>query len=718
MATAQTPEEVEQIAKEIEADVVAQIEVTKLDKWNAWRYLSMLGNPLTHARNVVGNAVFAPSVALKDVIATGLEKLIPVEQRTKALVVDEKYKQFASEDVKLDLVQDLLDGTDKMTGEAKAMRERRIFEWEWVHKASQFNQKALNFEDAIFKNRYYKIALAGYLQARKLDIDNISEDTLKTAREYAVAEARKNTYNDLSKIAQVMRQLESKNAFANILVNGVVPFKQTPINIIKRGVEYSPIGLANSLTFGIYKLVKGKISAAQFIDGISAGASGTITFAMGMLLESLGWISCGFGDDEEDQFRKLAGEQEYSLQVFGKSYTLDWAAPLSIPFFVGAELMKSIRKENDNVTLQDISNTFWNSLDPVVNMSMLSGLENTIATFRYDEGFAAVGGFLENTFVSYFSQAVPTLGGKAASIIDDLRRSNYVDKNSQIPAFLQRFYNSVLAKLPGASMARNPYIDAWGREVSQGGLIERLAENLLSPGYYSDIEYTEVDMMLMDLYEKTGDTSIFPSSANKYVTVDGVGKELSADEYVAYAKAKGQNSYELIKEFFASDAAKTMTPAEKVKTIDKLYEYANDKAKAVVSSYDVAKNNKTAYKEEAAGRSVVDYFSGTVEAEKYAPKLFNQALESGNTQEVKRLRNDIVAYKQNEGYTKQEALTSLKTSVTTHWKPLYIEAYEANNTAEMTRIKKMLEASGLYTNLSATLRAWYVDYRNEQRKRK
>jgi hypothetical protein len=102
----------------------------------------------------------------------------------------------------------------------------------------------------------------------------------------------------------------------------------------------------------------------------------------------------------------------------------------------------------------------------------------------------------------------------------------------------------------------------------------------------------------------------------------------------------------------------------------------------------------------------------------YRTSDLNKALELGDPKAIKDTKSVLVQDYIDKGKTKQEALTSLKTSVTTHWKPLYIEAYEANNTAEMTRIKKTLEASGLYTNVSVTLREWYIDYRNEQRTKK
>lgn len=121
----------------------------------------------------------------------------------------------------------------------------------------------------------------------------------------------------------------------------------TPINILKRGIEYSPIGLLKTISKGALDLKKGNISASQFIDGLSSGMTGTGLMVLGMLLSSLGIAIGGFGDDEDSWFRQLNGEQEYSLQFGDTSYTIDWAAPACIPFFIGVELQKMLSGEND-----------------------------------------------------------------------------------------------------------------------------------------------------------------------------------------------------------------------------------------------------------------------------------------------------------------------------------------------------------------------------------
>ncbi|MBQ7032913.1 MAG: hypothetical protein IJN25_04550 [Clostridia bacterium] len=53
---ARTQNERDEIIKIIYRDIGRQMPSRFIDKWNAWRYLAMLGNPRTHIRNIVGNA--------------------------------------------------------------------------------------------------------------------------------------------------------------------------------------------------------------------------------------------------------------------------------------------------------------------------------------------------------------------------------------------------------------------------------------------------------------------------------------------------------------------------------------------------------------------------------------------------------------------------------------------------------------------------------------
>lgn len=608
LVNAKTENGIEYAYQELLQEVANQMPVTFLEKWNAWRYFAMLCNPKTHIRNLIGNAIFVPAVRIRYFLAASMEmaKVKDKSQRTKSVMIKKEYKDFAKRDSARDEVKQLLKG-NKYNDKSAIKEKQKIFKSEALNFLTEFNSNALEAEDMLFKNKHYIHALAGFLQARGVDLNSVSEEVLAEARIYAVQEAKKATFNDESAMADAIQRFANKNIAANLAVEGVLPFKRTPINIVKRGVEYSPIGLMKTLIKGSYDVKKGKITATEYIDGLASGLTGTGIMIIGMIFANLGWISGGEEDDEKSQFEKLLGKQEYAVEFFGKSYTIDWAAPACIPFFIGAEIVNTIN-EGEPLELSQIGNVVWNSLEPITNLSMLSGIQGVIESARYADSAQTLSAIVTDALTSYAMQGVPSLSGALARTIDPKQRSWYIDKNDKwLDSTAQTIKNNIQSKVPGLSYTQIPKIDMWGREVSRGGTAERVLENFVSPGYYSKMEYNDTSEELKRIFNKT-DIDVFPNLAAKSIDINGETKHLTADEYVTYAKSKGENSFDYINEFMNASAYKKLTDEEKAEVIEGLYEYANAKAKTTVSEYDLMKRYKTVTMWERNGKSAVDYY--------------------------------------------------------------------------------------------------------------
>ena len=631
IAESKPGEDIYSIYEDALQDVAAQVPATFLDKWNAWRYFAMLCNPRTHMRNFVGNMVFGTAVYIKDAVGTVVEHAVmrDVNQRTKAIVIKKEYREFASNKAKLKEIQDKLSGNGQFDDKGKIYQMRRIFKTEWLEQVTKGNGDLLESCDMLFKNIHFKHALAGFLQARNADLNNISKKTLDEAVSYSIREAKKATFQDASWLANWLNSIRIPKkdkstrtkrwavAGTKIVIEGVLPFKKTPINIVKRGVEYSPIGLLNTLTLGLHDVKTGDITVSEFCDGLAAGITGTGIMLVGMFLRSIGAVQGGFGDDDEDKFKKLNGEQEYSLNIGGKSYTIDWAAPACIPFFVGTELAEEI-EENDGFQFKDLTESFWNVLEPITNLSMLQGIQNLIQTVKYEDSSRTFGTVMGDISTSYITQGIPALFGATARTVDKTQRQWYTDKNSPLDDFTQSTAQNVISKIPVATLSQAPVIDAWGREKIRGGIGERVLENFVSPGYYSDIEYSEMSKELLRLSKevKSEDVNVLPKTAQKSFEVNGKTKYLTAEEYTKYAKAKGRYSYDYVSEFVNSSEYKKLTDEERAKVISNLYKYANAKAKTEVSDYDITKSFKTVSQWDKRGKSPVIYYIGRVLAEK------------------------------------------------------------------------------------------------------
>ena len=162
-AQAGSKEEQERIAGEIYKDLGRQLPSTWLDKWNAWRYLSMLGNPRTHIRNIIGNAIFMPAVKLKNLQGAALEAVfLRKRERSKAVRVSREYRRFARENFQQ--VKDILASGGKYNEQSRIEENRVVFQSRIkllrpVMKALQFasskNSWLLEAEDMLFLSRHY-----------------------------------------------------------------------------------------------------------------------------------------------------------------------------------------------------------------------------------------------------------------------------------------------------------------------------------------------------------------------------------------------------------------------------------------------------------------------------------------------------------------------------------------------------------------------------------
>lgn len=619
-AAAKTVKDAENAGNEILLHVAKQVPATFADKWNAFRYLSMLGNIRTHVRNFFGNAVFVPAVRMKNLIASALEAGTQKNGgvRTKDLLHSvlgwhDEYRAFAKADFKE--MQDIIKSGGKYNPASKIDENRTIYTskmFRWLEKLRKGNSDLLDTEDGIFLRLHYTDSLAGYLAANKINLKTIDDVTLDRARAYAMEEAWKATYRDFSKTAAVLQRLSGTNTFTKIFVEGLIPFKKTPVNILKRGVEYSPVGLLRTLTKGLSDVKKGNITAAQFIDGISSGLTGTALIALGYLFASLGFIEPGIGDDEEDKLAELQGKQGYALVLGDMSYTIDWMAPAAIPIFVGTTIHDLFHETGEDSP--EVMDALYDVVEPVFEMSMLQGIENALSAVKYGGDGYAVGNILFEGVTGYFGQAVPTALGQVARTIDGTRRTTYTESGAPL-ASGSRFIQSIMNKIPGLSLLNEPYVDEWGREETTESIAWRLFNNFVSPGYSSAYETSPMEEELKRLYESTGE-DVFPRTAPKYFSADGIRVSMNAKEHTTYQKAMGKTAYHTLTEMTELASYRKAEDALRVKAIDKAYDYAAEMAKKAVLGKDYTAPALVIHAEEAtsAGIRVSEYlmFSAAV----------------------------------------------------------------------------------------------------------
>lgn len=83
------------------------------------------------------------------------------------------------------------------------------------------------------------------------------------------------------------------------------------------------------------------------------------------------------------------------------------------------------------------------------------------------------------------------------------------------------------------------------------------------------------------------------------------------------------------------------------------------------------------------------------------------AFDNGHMDTAKDKIVELIAFKVKSGKTEKEAASSVRSSITSYYKPLYLKALRSGDKEEMRRIASIIKASGLYSEgADATLEKW------------
>ena len=589
------------IEARIAADIAKHIPATVASRVRAYRYLCMLGSIRTHVRNTASNALM---VVAKEGARfwSGLGQDIFVKEENKTTTLKratEDQKAFAKKDSLLN--EEALQYGGKRGFDTLINQYRKNFgnspAGKFLEKLSAFNGNMLEKEDLIFLNREYRRSLSKYMAAHNFTSEYFESNTaqaledLNKAREYALNQAWDATYRQANIIADALNSVEKKSPLASIIIEGLVPFKRTPMNIIIQGAHYSPIGILEGLGKFERMLAKGDITGAEVADRLGQGLTGTGILLLGLALGSMG-VARASGDesDREEYYDQMLGEQKYSLRIGGHSYTIDWLTPISMPLMSGVELAEFGKKkalmEDDDEDFNEWFNRLVSAIstmaDPVTNLSMLQSINDVLNAYKDNQ----IGNLMMNAAQSYALQFVPTASGQLLRTTDPTRRTTYAPSDSDYP--FGKFGETFVNKLKNKSLIanailgdNNEYVDQWGRtEMGEENPALRAFNQFIAPWYMRDFNSTAVDDKLAEVFAENGkNTAVLPATPQSNFSIGSTNYKLSGDEYEKVKKVVGNLSYRGLQNAFASDIFNNMSADEQTDIIKSIYSYARQMAK-------------------------------------------------------------------------------------------------------------------------------------------
>ena len=579
----------------------------------ALRFLNMLGNPVTQGRNIIGNTFSFANYFVKRRMQSVLESLFTPDDKTFALGIDlndlrawmgltsdpeiaaalennGRYQDVRSQN-RSKFAQDSID-------------EQTVFGNKALEGYRKLTNKATSGGDIIFLKLNFADAAQAYARAHGFTLETATPEQKAAAVAVATKEAQEATFHDDTAISELAtkarvdengewanrnRVNKATAKIVNALGDGLQPFRKTPANVAVRGEEFSPLGFINALIKSGVRfhdiMTKGssEITTSDVINQLSKALTGTGLTIAGAMLRAAGKARTSDDEDKNlNTYEKMNGLQDYAIKINGKWTTADWAAPDSIPFFMGVELYDALNGSGQ-FNEDDIINVFGALTGTMTEMSMLQGINDTLKglnSFGGDDN--ALMKFVTALGTSYLQQLLGnSFLGRIESAATPYRQSTYIDPDSGLSSETQYALGRLSNKIPFWDYQQEDYIDAWGNKVENQNTsnpLTRAVRSIGSPAYISEEKTTELDQALYDLNAELKElgieTNVFPSRAKR--SVDNV--QLTPKEYERFATEQGQLKHDLVEEFTNSPYWGAMTAEEKANTIRELYSYAEDRA--------------------------------------------------------------------------------------------------------------------------------------------
>jgi len=226
--------------------------------------------------------------------------------------------------------------------------------------------------------------------------------------------------------------------------------------------------------------------------------------------------------------------------------------------------------------VKDSVDVFANAMNPMTEMSMLSGLTSVFRSYDQDNYLVGIG---TNIAKSYANQYIPTALGKVARITDEYERDTTSTKSDTVSKAIDSTKNQIMSKIPVLRQMLPVKKDTWGKEVKSPTLPLRIFENTLAPYTRKDLSTDKVDRYLNSLYNKTKNKDLLPDTISKTLTFDGSTYRYTNEEYNKYKAEFGKSAHDKITKVINNKAFNKLTNDEKVDIIDEIYSDCKEEVK-------------------------------------------------------------------------------------------------------------------------------------------
>ena len=531
--------------------------VIALSKLKKFRYISMLLNPKTWVRNVIGNKSFARleqvgnyfaspvDIILKNVYKTGVRTVGAVDWSVYKKGY-KKGKKLANMEIEAGLDMSKADKFKKDYPNIK-------FSSKVMNALDRLTQKSLRVPDRGAFYGTFDSELASIMKNNKVtEADDWMIDIASQAAEYrtfqdgsGVAKTFEGLRSNLNKASTYMLGIDQQYTSQVIgLGDLILPFVRTPFNLLARGLAYSPAGfiggtakirhltdLNNQLKTvkklqpkNVFKirtlnseLAKLQRETATALTRAAVGTGAIV--APSYFLAKNGVITDQYDIKEAavegakrevgsgpmkvntsaiTRFLTTGGADGWNLYQDGdKMVSYDWLQPAAVPISMGVIMAKA----EDKGLLNKLLEVPISSMEVLEEQPMLQTIKDLFGGGGYDSG--VVDGMVE-VFKGVPSSFVPTFFNQLRQLKDPQRRQ--VD-DSSIDSYV---LDSMMNRVPFLSETLAPRVSGFGtletniQNQNEQNFLFNAFNVFLNPAFIS--EFTTKDKEIITMLELFGAT--------------------------------------------------------------------------------------------------------------------------------------------------------------------------------------------------------------------
>lgn len=425
----------------------------------------LLTAPTTHFANIFGNITSLGLANASNVASTGIDILA-------SLVTKKRTTTFSRNILKTEL-KSLTSGIKKAGSFFKTGQysSNLTHKWELPHEVNFENKilkgytnavfRSLGAEDIIFREAAMQKSLAKQAevlaknaklkgQAFKDEVKKLMTQPTNDMVVQAINDAEYATFQNKTALGEMIsgakNRVKGKSPVAEVGIEIIAPFTQTPTSIADRLISYSPAGFIKAA----WKAVKPSTRDQKaIVEDLGRAVTGTGIIALGAALASKGLMTgtVPTNPKEKEQFY-AEGKQPNSILINGYWFNLNRISPLGNLLGIGADF-QNLSKTEEGLGLYE--KTAGNALKSLTDMSFLQGLSGGLKALT--EPNKSLKGFVASSVASI----VPTIVSKIARTIDPRLRNP------------EGVLETTLSRIPGAAETVPLRKDIFGQDVKTGG---------------------------------------------------------------------------------------------------------------------------------------------------------------------------------------------------------------------------------------------------------